>query len=252
MSDPTPVPPAGSGPAPGPGRGAGSGGGTLRGRALLPGIVGGGLALVTGAQPWWRATGDGVAVAFSGTETTAGLAQALAVVALAGWLLVLVLRTRGRQVVAVLLALAGTGMVLVGVLGLRPSDAAVRTQVREVSLADQFGLAATGWSYGYAATGLIVAAGAVLVLVTAPRWPQRADRFTRDGPAARVTSASDEASEVWRAQDAGLDPTTETPPAPDVRRGRMRDTMGSADETTPRLPDRRTSRHDRSDQHRPE
>lgn len=215
-----------------------SGGGKLRGRALVPGIVGGGLGLVAGAQAWWRATGDGVAVAFSGTETTAGLAQALAVVALAGWLLVLVLRTRGRQVVAGLLALAGAGMVLVGVLGLRPSDAAVRTQVREVSLADQFGLSATGWSYGYAATGVLVLLGAVLVLVTAPRWPQRADRFTRDAVRTRLTSAADEPSEVWRAQDAGLDPTTVTPPAPNVLLEGQGDTMGPADEVAPRLPER--------------
>ena len=77
----------------------------LRSRALLPGLSGGVLALVTGSQPWWRATGEGVTATFTGTESTAGLASALAVVALAGWLLVLVLRTRGHQVVALLLGL---------------------------------------------------------------------------------------------------------------------------------------------------
>ena len=225
----------------GTGRGA-----RLRGRALAPGLLGGVLALVTGAQPWWRATGEGVAVAFTGTETTAGLAQALAVVALAGWLLVLVLRTRGRQVVAVLLGLAGAGIAVLGALRPEPSASAVRTQVREVSLADQFALGSTGWAYGYAATGLLVLAGAVLVLTTAPRWPSRADRFRRDAPAATATSATDDPAAVWRAQDAGLDPTlgpglspddgNVTGVTPDVRTGGIRETMGAADQSPPPHP----------------
>nr|WP_294690386.1 Trp biosynthesis-associated membrane protein [uncultured Friedmanniella sp.] len=206
----------------------------LRSRALLPGLSGGVLALVTGSQPWWRATGEGVTATFTGTESTAGLASALAVVALAGWLLVLVLRTRGRQVVALLLGLTGAGMVAVGVLGLRPSTEAVRTEVRSVSLADQFGLVATGWSYGYAATGLLVLAGGLLVAFTAARWPRRPDRFSRSAAVAATTTAEDDPAAVWHAQDAGLDPTTVSEPehrlAPDVRPRRLRDTMGSAEE----------------------
>jgi uncharacterized membrane protein (TIGR02234 family) len=221
-------------------------GARLRSRALVPGLLGGVLALVTGAQPWWRASGDGVAVSFSGTETTAGLAQALGVVALAGWLLVLVLRTRGRQVLAALLLLAGAGIVLVGALRPQPSAATVRTQVREVSLADQFALASTGWSYGYAATGLLVLAGGVLVLLTAARWPQRGDRFSRAAPVATI--ASDDPADVWRAQDAGLDPTVGSGPgplsadgnvtgaAPDVHKGGIRETMGAADQAPPPPP----------------
>jgi uncharacterized membrane protein (TIGR02234 family) len=221
-------------------------GARLRARALLPGLVGGVLVLVTGSLPWWRATGEGVAVAFSGTETTAGLSQALGVVALAGWLLVLALRTRGRQVVAAVLALAGAGAVLVGSLGLRPSAAAVRTQVREVSLADQFGLSATGWSYGYAGAGLLVLAGAVLVLVTAPRWPARTDRFSRDAPVRPATTTADDPADVWRAQDAGLDPTLAPEPrgaagattrrASDVHGRVPRDTMGVAEQPPPPPP----------------
>jgi len=204
----------------------------LRGGALLPGLAGSVLLLVTGAQPWWRASGEGVSVAFSGTETTAGLSQALGMVALAGWLLVLVLGTRGRRVVGLLLALTGAGAALVGTLGLRPSEAAVRTQVREVSLADQFGLVATGWAYGYAAMGLLVAAGGVLVVLTAPRWPVRADRFARQAAVAAATTAADDSADVWRAQDAGLDPTV----APNVHKRGSRDTMGAPEEASPSSP----------------
>jgi uncharacterized membrane protein (TIGR02234 family) len=224
----------------------GAAGALLRRRALVPGLLGGTLALLTGAQPWWRATGEGVVVTFTGTETTAGLSQALGVVALAGWLLVLVLRTRGRQVVAVLLSLAGVGIVVVGVLRPRPTAAAVRTQVREVSLADQFALGSTGWVYGYAASGLLVIAGAVLVLLTASRWPQRTDRFSRDGTTAAGTGSGNDPADVWRALDAGLDPTLgpgrprdrRNGPgvAPDVHEDGFSDTMGTTDQAPPPSP----------------
>jgi len=218
-------------------------GARLRSRALVPGLLGGVLALVTGAQPWWRATGEGVAVSFSGTETTAGLAQALAVVALAGWLLVLVLSTRGRQVVGVLSTLTGAGVALLGALAPEPSPDAVRSQVREVSLADQFALAATGWSYGYAAAGLVVLAGGALVLLTAGRWPRRRDRFSRAAVVPAITGAATDPAAVWRAQDAGLDPTTDADPSwtagnvtgvtPDVHDKGFRETMGAADQAPP-------------------
>lgn len=185
-------------------------GSRLRSRALVPGLVGAALALLAGAQSWWRARSTGVSVSFSGGETTGGLSQALGVVALAAWLLVLVLRRRGRQVVGVLAALTGAAIAVLGGLRRPPNATTVRAGVREVSLADQFALTSSAWPYVYAAAGLLVLAAGVLVATTAARWPQRADRFTRAAATARVTAADDPA-EVWRAQDAGLDPTTEAP-----------------------------------------
>lgn len=212
----------------------------LRTRALLPGLLGAALALLAGAQSWWRARSTGVSVAFSGSETTAGLSQALGVLALAGWLLVLVLRRRGRRLVGVVAALTGLGIALVGGLRRPPSAATVQAGVREVSLADQFALTASAWPYLYAAAGLLVLAGGVLVTTTAARWPQRADRFSRAAATARVTAADDPA-EVWRAQDAGLDPTEPEPgeralarpggTPPDVRSPGIRDTMGQGPQT---------------------
>ncbi len=206
-------------------------GSRLRTRALLPGLVGAVLALLAGAQSWWRARSEGVSVSFSGSETTAGLSQALGVVALAAWLLVLVLRHRGRQVVGVLTALTGAGIALVGGLRRPPNAATVRAGVREVSLADQFALSPTVWPSLYAAAGLLVLVAGVLVATTASRWPARPDRFTRAATTAQV-SAEDDPSAVWRAQDAGLDPTTVPEPPglaegrPDVLSTDIRDTMG--------------------------
>ncbi|HEY5822708.1 MAG TPA: Trp biosynthesis-associated membrane protein [Propionibacteriaceae bacterium] len=202
----------------------------MRPRALSFGglVVGGGVAIVAASQPWWRAVGEGVSVEFSGTDATAGLSQALAVVVLAGTLLILALRARGRRLVGVLLGLAGAGIVVVGALRLRPSPEAVRTQVRAVSLIDQFALEGTGWPWIFAAAGVLVVLGAVTTALTAPRWPSRAGRFERAEVAPRPVAADDEPSDVWKAMDAGMDPTddrSDPSTAPDVRESQTGDTM---------------------------
>ena len=77
----------------------------MRSRTLAWGglAMGGLLAVIVSAQPWWRAKADGADVAFTGTDASAGLTQALAVVVLAGTLLALTLRSRGRRILGVVL-----------------------------------------------------------------------------------------------------------------------------------------------------
>jgi uncharacterized membrane protein (TIGR02234 family) len=184
-------------------------------------IIGGALGLVGSAQPWWRADSQGVVVKFSGTQATAGLSQALAIVALAGTLLLLVLRTRGRRAVSALLFLVGAAIAIVGGFRLQPSAEAVRSQVREVSLTDAFHLAATVWPWVFALSGVLVAGGAVLTIITAAAWPSASDRF-QAGVAKPKGSASDDPAQLWKAMDAGVDPTTDASdtakvPHPDVQ-----------------------------------
>ena len=200
----------------------------MRSRPLaLGGLLAGGLlGVVAAAQPWWRATGDGVAVTFSGSEATAGLSHALAIVVLAGWVLILVLRAPGRRFLGALLTLAGAGMLVTGVWRPRPSSEAVLSQVREVSLIDQFALGATAWPWLYASAGLLVAGAAVLVLLTASRWARSVDRFERTGPGAATLSPDADPADVWRAMDAGVDPTSL-----DVRDGTGGDRMDDAPRT---------------------
>jgi len=148
----------------------------MRSRALAFGCLlsGGALALIASAQPWWRATGDGLAVTFTGTQATAGLSQALAIVALAGTLLMLALRARGRRVVGALLAVLGLGIGLAGGLRLQPSADAVRSQVREVSLVDAFRLSTTAWPWIFALSGVLIVVGAIVTMITAGSWPSPA------------------------------------------------------------------------------
>ncbi len=202
--------------------------GSLRSLALGGLAAGAVLALVSGSRAWWRAAGAGVSVAFTGTEATAGLAQALALVVLAGALLGLVLRSRGRRVLGVLLVLTGAGALVLGLTRPRPASGTVRSRVLEVSLADQFALLGTAWPYVYAAAGLVVLAAAGLMTLTAARWPSRAARFERPGAEtsgapgqAEPTGAGggtatgadagreEDPASLWRLQDAGVDPTAQ-------------------------------------------
>jgi uncharacterized membrane protein (TIGR02234 family) len=197
--------------------------------AALGGLaVGAVLALVAGSRAWWRAAGAGVSVTFTGTESTGGLAQALALVVLAGALLGLVLRSRGRRVLGVLLVLTGAGVVVLGLTRPRPASGTVRSRVLEVSLADQFALAGTAWPYVFGVAGLLVVGAAGVMALTAPRWPSRAARFERPGagqlPGQVAPSAPDGVADdgrrdddpavLWRLLDAGVDPT-----APDEQAG---------------------------------
>lgn len=194
-------------------------------------LAGAGLGFIAGAQPWWRASGDGAAVTFSGSDATGGLCQALAAVTLAGVLLLLVLRSRGRRVLAVLVAATGAGMVLAGALRSAPDADAVRTRVRQVSLTDQFALQTTAWPWVYAVAGLLVLTGAVLLWLGAPRWAAWVSRFDRAGPGAtpgpRPTELADDPAQAWKDLDAGRDPTTD----PDVRTGDESVTMDTTDQS---------------------
>jgi uncharacterized membrane protein (TIGR02234 family) len=183
-------------------------------------ITGGVLALVASAQPWWRVVGQGVDVTFSGTQASAGLSQALAFIALAGTLLLLVLRTRGRQVVAALLLLVGAALAIVGGFRLQPSADAVRSRIRQVSLTDAFQVTATAWPWAIALSGVLIAGGAILTMITAATWPSFSGRF-QAGRVKPEGFASDDPAKLWKAMDAGVDPTADASeenkvPHPDV------------------------------------
>ena len=193
-------------------------------------LIGGALALIVSGQPWWRAAGEGVVVRFSGTEATGGLSQTLAIVALAGTFSMIALRTRGRRVVGALLVLVGVGLAVVGGLGSRPNAGAISSQVHEVSLADTLQLTATVWPWVFALSGVAVTVGAVLTVITAGSWPSRSDRFRPGSRMSEVPAAQDPA-ELWKAMDAGFDPTTDTSgdpakvPYPNVQDRDAGDTM---------------------------
>lgn len=141
--------------------------------------------------------GGGVLGLIAGSQAP-GLSRALAGAALAGALLLLTLRVRGRQVAGAALALLGAGLVVAGVLA---------------------SATPAGWRATYAIAGLLVVGGAIVTILTSPRWAPSGERFR----------TSDEPADLWRAQDAGLDPTAE-PHDPDVQNSPPRDTMKKAEQ----------------------
>ena len=197
-------------------------------------LAGGALALIASAQPWWRGIGEATGVKFTGSQSTGGLSQALAIVALAGALLMLALRSRGRRVVAALLLVAGVGIALVGGFGLRPRPDAVRSQLGHVSLLDNFGLTATAWPWIFALAGLLIVGGALVTIITAGNWPAGSDRFQTKSDKAQAAT-SEEPAELWKAMDAGVDPTlndrdTLTPADPKMRNRSAGDTMDATEQ----------------------
>ncbi len=136
----------------------------------------------------------GVAVAWTKPSVGHDITRALALVALVGTVLLLVLRVRGRQVIGLVLAVLGLGMALTGALLAGP---------------------ALSWQVLYAGGGVLVTLGGLLTMITGSRWPAPTDRFEQN-PA-----------DLWRAMDAGLDPTDD----PDVRKSDSGDTMRNANQS---------------------
>lgn len=175
---------------------------------VVAGLAGAGLAAVAGARHWATARGDAagirVDVSVTGAEAQP-LAAAAALVALAAWGVVLVIRGRARRPVAVLGLVASLGALASVVLGFSAAqDAAVRAAVAKGATGDTFATSLTAWYY-LAGIGAAAAATAFAVAAwRAPRWPAMGSRY--DAPSARTAPASDE--DMWRALDEGRDPTS--------------------------------------------
>lgn len=171
----------------------------------LPLWLAGALLLVLAQQPWWQVSWAATATAgagsgsLSGTAATGGLAQAIALVALAGAAATLVLRRVGRRTVGVLLALAHTGAAALGFAHPRPGEDAVREALGAAWLADAWRIVPSVWPWAYGACAVIGVLGALLLVARPVAESSRSVR----GPAAQV----EDSLASWKAMDEGLDPT---------------------------------------------
>jgi uncharacterized membrane protein (TIGR02234 family) len=173
--------------------------------AVLLCLAGGALLLLVLSRTWLeygtagQAPLPGVTVTVSGAQLVPG-ARALALLGLAAAAALPATRSWGRQLVGLVVALAGAGAVALLVRALADTaDAAMRTeQLRlDVHFADAPDLG--GWPYvGLLGALLLVAAG-VLTLVRGRTWSALGASY--DAPTApKETSA-------WDALDHGVDPT---------------------------------------------
>lgn len=179
------------------------------GPTVLLGLAGGTLAAVAGTREWAHATGDAAGVrveaAVKGSDA-APLVAALALLALAAWGVVLVLRGRVRRAVAAIGLLASLGALVSVVAAFGGSQDDAVSAVRDKGASgDVLAASLAGWYYAAGVgAGLTLLAFAVAV-ARVPRWPAMGSRY--DAPSARAaTPATDE--EMWRALDEGRDPTS--------------------------------------------
>ena len=183
------------------------------GPTVLVGLAGATLATVAAARDWAVAESLGAGVASSGSATgseAAPLALALALVALAAWGAVLVLRGRVRNVVAILGLVASVGVLAVVVDAFDGAQDAAADAASSAAGAtgDVLVISLTGW-YWATAVGAVLCVGAFAVAARrAAGWPAMGTRYdapsSRSGPSA---GAATEDRDLWRALDEGHDPT---------------------------------------------
>ena len=168
---------------------------------VLTGLASAGLAVVATNAVWAvrESSSPAPPVELAGSDLVP-LVVPLTLVSLACWGAVLVLRRRGRRVVAAL----GAGSAL----------AAAASTV--TGLPDSDDLDPTGWPWVVLAAATVTALALARAWVAAPGWPEMSSRYDRRaGPARDAERAQDEAregraqepAELWRALDEGRDPT---------------------------------------------
>ena len=178
---------------------------TSFGPTLVAGLATAALATVAAGRTWAEATTSAQGtrtVAAAGTDV-APAALPLALVALACWGAVLVLRRRGRRIVSLLGLLSAAGAAVVALTS--RSDAAAAAE-RMLGGASDITVTTSAWPWVTAVAALLAAAAFAVAFVQAPRWPEMSARY--DAPAERgqgETSMSD--ADLWRAIDEGHDPT---------------------------------------------
>lgn len=180
------------------------------GPTALLGLAGAGLAAVSSAQLWATASAQSPAlreVEARGADVSP-VALPLALVALASWGAVLVLRRRGRRVVALIGLLAAIGVALSVTLGV--GGAADVARDRLGAAVQGVTTTTTAWPWAALVGAVVTGAAFVVALREAPRWPEMSGRYDAPtGAAAEPAARSEEpsAGELWRALDEGRDPT---------------------------------------------
>jgi uncharacterized membrane protein (TIGR02234 family) len=184
---------------------------------LLLLLAGAGLVLLAASRTWVTAVADGglaraSEVGVSGGTASAGV-PALALVALAGAVVLMIGGRALRLGVAVLLLLAGVGVMAL-VLGVAADPgSAVRSAV-SAATGTQGGTGArdvrtTGWLWPAGAGGLLLVAGGGSALATGRSWPGASARYERTGAAGADPDPNAPAGEAsaWDALSRGDDPT---------------------------------------------
>jgi uncharacterized membrane protein (TIGR02234 family) len=148
-------------------------------------------------------------------DASSPLAGAMALVALAGWGVLLVTRGRVRRVVAVVVAAASAALVATAVNALLVLPDGYRDDVgREIGLpvasTGQLDVARTGWLWALLVASVPAVLAAVAAVRFAPSWPEMGSRYDAPTGAAEPDRPVEEQSnlDLWKSLDEGHDPTS--------------------------------------------
>ncbi|MGH3509346.1 MAG: Trp biosynthesis-associated membrane protein [Nocardioidaceae bacterium] len=169
---------------------------------VVAGLASAALTALAAGRPWGTVdtlTGGAHRVVVARGTDVAPQALALALVTLATWGIVLVVRAKARRVMAVV------GLICSLLVVASVAEAGHRIAAVSLRLAGNPASATHGVSAWFAVTGVatVVTAGCfVAAWRLAPGWPVMGARY--DAPST-ATPETDE--DLWRAQDRGHDPT---------------------------------------------
>jgi uncharacterized membrane protein (TIGR02234 family) len=170
------------------------------------------LAAVAGHQPWAHGSapgglGDLSATVEAGREPAA---NALSLVVLACWGVVLVTRGQVRRLVAVLGVLAALGLGAAVVAGFTAAPDRVRDAYQQLGV-DHPDVRLEGWFWVAAVATVLTLLTTLAAVRLVPSWPEMGRRY--DAPAgtapdpAPQTPEEQENLDLWKAMDEGRDPT---------------------------------------------
>jgi hypothetical protein len=177
---------------------------TWFGPVVLLGLGSAGLAAVASAKPWFRAAVDSrLLPGVRDPERSADmpLSLALALVVLAAWGALLVTRGRVRRAVVGLGLASAVGMLACIVVAPFTLPGQVRDNLPGPS--GDVSVSPTGWYFATAVVIVIALVALGAAWFRAPSWPTMSSRY--DAPTTPSRDADE--ADLWKALDAGRDPT---------------------------------------------
>jgi uncharacterized membrane protein (TIGR02234 family) len=182
------------------------------GPVVALGLAAGTLAAVAGNRPWvngFDAAPGGAALLPDTSEAgEMPVANALGLVVLACWGVVLVTRGVVRRLVAVLALLASSGMAVTVVAGFLTLQDQVLAAMREAGArSDTLGTELTPWWWAAALAALASVALTALAVAWCPAWPEMGSRYDAPGAAHGQTDDDPSNLDLWKSLDEGRDPT---------------------------------------------
>jgi uncharacterized membrane protein (TIGR02234 family) len=168
-------------------------------------VAAGALALIAGGQTWAETTVERqpplppVVEVLSGSDA-APLVPAAGLVLLAAAVALLAVRSTGRVVVGLLMAVAG------GVLGW----SGVRALTGGLGAGDGTAEISAAWPVLAVVAGVLGVAAGLLAVLRGRAWPgmgRRYERTPEEAAPARPVTDEDRAQAAWKALDRGEDPT---------------------------------------------